>query len=280
MVRAEGQPGVDLHTHSVFSDGKLTPEQLLEEAQWSGLSAIALTDHDNTDGLARAKAAGRERSIEVVSGVELSCVHDGREVHLLGLLIEPDAVLTAELKKMRDNRQARMQKMLDKLEQINIHIKMSDLPLDETNSLGRPHLARVMVQKGYVRSISEAFEVYIGDEGPGYVAKDRWSVREGIELIHQARGVSFIAHPGASMMVEHILEFAGLGLMGVEVYYSKHSPELEKQLFQMCSENNLLVCGGSDYHTEDTGINIGMPFVPYQVLEDIKKRKEELWQVS
>ncbi len=274
------EPKVDLHTHSIFSDGKLTPEQLLEEAQWAALSAIALTDHDNTDGLARAIAAGNERSIEVISGVELSCVHDNKEVHLLGLLIEPNEKMSVEMKKMRDNRESRMQLMLDKLEAMNIHITMDELPLSETNSLGRPHLARVMVKKGYVKNISEAFEHYIGDEGPGYVAKERWSISEGLELIHKAKGISFLAHPGASGLVDYIDEFVRLGMMGVEVYYAKHSPELEKRLVEKCAEQNLLVCGGSDYHSAEAGPSLGIPFISYDILKKIKKRKDELWPVS
>lgn len=272
---SEPEPKVDLHVHSNFSDGELSPEQLLEEAQWAGLSAIALTDHDNIDGLARARSAGAERSIEIVAGVELSCVHDGTEAHILGLCIEAEDNLQIELRRMRDNRQARMAQMLERLAELGVDICMEELPLDNTMSLGRPHLARMLMKKGYVRSISEAFERYIGDDGPAYVAKERWSAREGIELIHAAGGLSFLAHPGASGLVEFVEEFVALGIDGLEVHYPKHSPAIERQLLADCERYGLLLCGGSDFHAKGLGTNLGTPYIPYEVLRRIKQRKED-----
>lgn len=280
MPEAGGTRQVDLHTHSSFSDGELSPQQLLEEAQWAGLSAIAITDHDNVDGLIPARECGKTIGIEVISGVELSCEHLGLETHILGLLIEPDANMLQELQQMRANRENRMQLMLDKLRDIGIKLSINDLPRAPGLSLGRPHLARLLVKRGIVRNIGEAFERYIGDNGPAFVHKQRWTVEDGIKLIHQAKGISFLAHPGASGLVDRLDEFIGFGLDGIEVFYPKHSPSEERFLKEYCQKKELLMCGGSDYHSSGTGPNLGMPFISYDVLESIRQRKVELWPVS
>lgn len=278
----EGGAGsrVDLHTHSTFSDGELTPEQLLEEALWHGIGALALTDHDCVDGLDAAREAGARRSIEIVAGVELSCEFNGMEAHLLGLFLEPDETLRKELKRMQDNRESRMERMLQKLRELNIRIDRDELPSEERQSLGRPHLARLLLQKGYVRTISEAFERYIGDRGPAYIPKDRWTVRQGLDLIHNSRGISFLAHPGASGLVPFLDAFAALGVMGVEVHYPKHPPALEQKLLAEAARLGLLVSGGSDFHSGSSGPALGTPFIPREVLERIRAHKERVWQVS
>jgi len=203
---------VDLHIHSDFSDGHLSPEEIVEDAVWKGLSAIALTDHDNIDGLLRFRAAGEKQGIEVINGVELSCEHDGKECHILGLLIEPDHSLCERLCEMRDSREERMQEMLDKLSNYNIHISMEDLPVDKSRSLGRPHLAHVLVKRGYVNSVSEAFSRYLGDDCPAYVSKKRFSVSEAVSCIKSCGGVSILAHPGLNSWTLRLDEFWKLGI--------------------------------------------------------------------
>lgn len=271
---------VDLHTHSTFSDGELTPEQLLEEALWRGIGALALTDHDCVDGLDEARAAGASRSIEIISGVELSCELNGLEAHLIGLFIEPDQSLRAVLKKMQNNREGRMGLMLQKLQEMNINIRMDELPQGEKQSLGRPHLARLLQQKGYVRNFGEAFERYIGDNGPAYVPKERWTVPQGLDLIHSSRGISILAHPGASGLVPFIADFAALGIMGLEVHYPKHQPNTEQKLLAEAQRLGLLVSGGSDFHSNHNGPALGTPFIPREVLERIRQHKEKLWPAS
>lgn len=269
---------IDLHTHSVFSDGELTPEQLLEEAQWAGLSAIALTDHDNVDGVERGLAAGKECGIEVIPGVELSCEFNGIEAHVIGLLLEPTEVFKKELQLMRENRETRMDKMVQKLKYMGMKISSEELPRTAGMSLGRPHLARLLVKKGICRNISEAFEKYIGDRGPAYVAKKRWSAEDGIRLIKESKGVSILAHPGASGLLGDLNTFIDLGINGIEVHYPQHSPQVEKDLLALCKEKDLLVCGGSDFHAHGVGPSLGIPYIPYEVLQKIKERKDALWQ--
>lgn len=264
---------IDLHTHTIFSDGTLTPEALLEEAHWKGLSALAVTDHDHIGALPRAMEAGGREGVEVVPGVELSCESAGQEVHILGLLITPTEALEEQLTQMRENRKTRMEEMLDRLHDMNINLTMEDLPQVEGNSFGRPHLAQLLLQKGYVRSIAEAFARYIGDDKPGYVAKLRWSVEEGIRLIHEAGGLACLAHPGASGNLDWIPSYATLGLDGIEVYYPKHSPQMEQTLLGACRTHGLVVCGGSDYHAHEYGAELGVPRIPYAVLERLRERK-------
>lgn len=268
---------IDLHTHSTFSDGVLPPEKLLEEAQWNGLSAIALTDHDNVDGLASASKAGKERSIEVIAGVELSCEYQGMEAHILGFMIEPDENMKNKLKIMQENRESRMERMVRKLQLLGIKISYEELPVEDGMSIGRPHLARVLVEKNICRTTSEAFEKYIGDTGVAYVPKDRWTIPEGIEMIKSVKGISVLAHPGPSGMLDNLELFVAWGIQGIEVFYPQHSPDVEKKLFNFCTQNNLVMTGGSDFHSNISGPNLGMPFVPYRILESLRKRKEELW---
>lgn len=273
-------PGIDLHLHSLFSDGELTPEQLVEEAQWCGLGAMALTDHDSCEGVERAQAAGSARGIEVIAGVELSCEFNGQEAHILGLLLEPNEMMNAELLRMRQNRESRMERMLERLGGFGLRVSMDELPSTGGQSIGRPHLARLLVQKGYVRSPAEAFERYIGDHGPGYIAKERWSVEKGLEMIRAAHGVSILAHPGASGLIPWLDEFAKLGVMGIEVHYPKHQPHVEQRLLDFCAANGLLVSGGSDFHSSSSGPGIGTPYIPSEILMRLKAKKEELWPVS
>lgn len=263
---------VDLHTHTTFSDGALEPEALLEEAHWKGLSALAVTDHDHIGAIPLAMEAGRKEGVEVVAGVELSCESGGQEVHILGLLIDPTEALEQQLTAMRENRRIRMAEMLDRLREMGINLTMEDLPQVEGNSFGRPHLAQLLLQKGYVRSIAEAFARYIGDDKPGYVAKLRWSVEEGIALIHEAGGLACLAHPGAGGTLDGIPAYAALGLDGIEVYYPKHSPQMEKTLLAACQAHGLVFCGGSDYHAHESGVELGVPRVPYAVLEGLRER--------
>ena len=264
---------IDLHTHSRFSDGVLSPEQLLEEAQWTGLSALALTDHDNVDGIERAAKAGKERNIEVVPGVELSCEYKGDEVHILGFLIEPDADFKDELHKMRQNRETRMQRMVRNLELMGINISLDELPFKEGKSIGRPHLARLLVKKRVCRNITEAFEKYIGDGGVAYVPKDRWTIKKGIEMIRSVNGISVLAHAGPSAMLDNVELFVEWGVQGIEVFYPQHSPDIEKFLFEICKEKDLVITGGSDFHSIDSGPRLGVPFVPYHYLESLRERK-------
>lgn len=264
---------VDLHTHSIFSDGSLSVEELVEEALWRGLSAIALTDHDTVDGLGEAARVGQEQKIEIINGVELSCEYELEEVHVLGLLIEPDATMSSRLVDMRAGRKRRMGEMLDRLAGIGIDVSIDELSQEDDGCFGRPHLARALVDRGVVRNVSEAFARYIGDGGPAYVPKKRFGVDEAIEMIHGCGGLSIIAHPGIGCIGASLERFVPMGIDGLEVHYPKHTPERTSELTRFCREHDLVISGGSDFHAKVDGHRLGVPPVSYSVLEELKQRK-------
>lgn len=272
---------VDLHVHTNASDGALSPAQILEEAQWHGVSAVAITDHDTVSGLPAALAAGRERNIEVIPGVELSCRYENTEVHLVGLLIEPDAKFIALLEHLRRCRETRMDKMLANLRSIfNINVDKSELDVLPGTAFGRPHLARALVAKGIVRNTSEAFDRFLGDNGPVYVEREHLSVADGIAMLHRIHGVSILAHPGVSGITDNLDVFREMGVMGMETHYPQYSPAMEKKLSAYCGDWGLLQSGGSDFHSNERGGSLGAPHVPYEFLLQMKKKKEQLWPGS
>ncbi len=261
---------VDLHTHTYFSDGKLSPEELVELAAQKGLAALALTDHDNVDGLERFLAAGAAHGVETVPGVELSCVHEDLEVHMVGLFIQPTEACRARLTQVRTARTFRMQAMLERLQDLGIDLTIDDIPQEEGKSFGRPHLARALVAKGVVQTTGEAFARYIGDDGPAYVPKTRLSAKEGIDLIHDIQGVSVLAHPGMSNLMDRIPDFASLGVDAVESFYWRHSADTRRRVETFCAELGLGLSGGSDFHGQGEGGGLGDLPIPYQVLEDLR----------
>ncbi|GHS94285.1 PHP-like protein [Planctomycetales bacterium] len=266
---------IDLHIHSTASDGVLRPLEVIEEAQWRGVSAVALTDHDTVDGVAEALAAGRDKGIEVIGGVELSCQYrNHQEAHIVGLLLEPEAYLLSTLTHLRQSRGERMNKMLAKLAKLGILVNYDELKVDERQSPGRPHLARALVKRKIVSNVGEAFERYLGDYGPVYVERERLSVPEAVELIKTAGGVSILAHPGPSGLLNCLDDFRDLGVQGLEAYYPHHSPELRRQLLDYCGAHHLLASGGSDFHDHSERVGgIGNPRMPYSCLMAIKERK-------
>ncbi len=271
---------VDLHTHTNFSDGLLSPEELVEEAVWRGLSAVAVTDHDNVDALPRAMAAARERGLELVPGVEMSCQAEGREAHIVGLFVEPNDRLRARLAEIRHHRETRMQQMLDRLGEMGVELSFADVPQDEGGSFGRPHLAQLLVEKGHAKNLGDAFGRLIGDGCPGYVAKRRFTIPEAVELIHECRGLAILAHPGTSALIDDIPRFAERGIDGVEVYYGKHTLEVTQRVHDIATELGLLFSGGSDFHGNGMGPNVGVPRIPYKLLKKLRERKEQLWPAA
>lgn len=263
---------IDLHTHSDYSDGRLSPEELIEEATWKGLSAIALTDHDSVAGNETAMAAGKERGLEVISGTELSCEMDGLEVHIVGLCLEPTDELRQRCHAMRVARESRMEEMLGRLGELGIEVTMAEIPQTSGRSIGRPHLAQALVEKGVVRTIGEAFARYIGDDGPANVPKMRFGIQEAVDLIHSCKGVAILAHPGLTKVFEQLPLFLDFGIDGMEAYYPKHTAEMTQEIVDFCGRHDLVISGGSDYHGNGSGPDLGVPEIPYSVLEHIRER--------
>lgn len=253
---------VDLHNHTTVSDGLLTPSELVRYAKLKGLKAIAITDHDNTDGIDEAVKAGEEIGIYVIPGIELNTQRYKKEIHLLGYYINKDLGWFQEiLSKIRDERDHRAEKMVRNLRQIygfDIHFDEVQKEIKDGGSAGRPHIARILVKKGIVKDIGEAFEKYIGTDSPAYVERYKLTPSEGIDIIKRANGVPVLAHPGLLYDDALVKEIIFEGVMGIEAYHSKHSSDDSERYVRLARERGLIVTAGSDCHGE---LVDGMPIV-------------------
>lgn len=241
---------LELHCHTTCSDGLLTPEALVEAAIAAGVKALAITDHDTLAGLDRAHAAA-DGQLEIIPGLELSTVHNGRSLHILGFYPNR-AQLEPPLQERIAGRQRRARQMVERLAALGYPINLP--PMSGNMAPGRPHIAAALVKAGYVRTSQEAFQRWLGDDGPAYVPYEKFSAQAGIQLLLACGAVPVWAHPylfrGGT--VETVLpELIEAGLMGVEVYHPNHSPSDRRKLLAACQAHNLLVTGGSDYHGTD-----------------------------
>ncbi len=247
---------LELHCHTTFSDGTLTPEQLVQRAIAKGVRALAITDHDTIAGWTEARIAAQapelEHELEIVPGIELSTVHLERSLHILGYYPDPQR-LEAPLQERVEGRKRRARKMAEKLTELGFPIQLPDMP--GAMAPGRPHIAKALLEAGHVQSKDEAFQRFLRDDGPAYVPYEKFTVQEGIELLKSCGAVPVWAHPylfrGAT--VETVLpELVDAGLMGVEVYHPNHSPSHRRELEAYCQQYGLLMTGGSDYHGPPT----------------------------
>lgn len=274
---------VDLHTHSNKSDGSLSPTALIDEAKSIGLSAIALTDHDTIDGLEEAINHGNEIGVKVIPGVELSTEYMGRDVHIVGLFIDyKNQSFLDHLKKFVDSRDERNRKMCQKLIDAGMPVIYEELiEMFGESVLTRAHYARYMLSKGYIKSLPEAFERYIGDHSPYYVPREKVTPKQGVELILNAGGIPVLAHPilyklGKDALNKLVSELKEYGLVGIEAIYSTYTNADERTIRDLAKKYNLLISGGSDYHgAAKPGLNLGTGYgklaVPDSVLEEIEK---------
>ncbi|MDA8441955.1 MAG: PHP domain-containing protein [Peptococcaceae bacterium] len=270
----------DLHTHTTASDGTSPPAELVYLAQKMGLEALGITDHDTVAGIPAAQSAAAKCGILLVPGVELNTDDNGVEVHILGYYpdLHAPSLLTA-LSALRQARTARVKYILDKLAAIG-------LPLEETRvfaiagsgSVGRPHIAQAMQEKGYVADIKDAFNRYIGVGQPAYVDRYKLTPQEGIEIIRQAKGIAVLAHPGLIGRDELLPKFIKAGLQGIEVYHSSHSAAMEAKYANLALELNLAITGGSDYHGggRKAGVELGQPSVSIATVYSLMQFKEEI----
>ncbi len=242
----------DLHLHTTASDGTDTPQRLVELAAQKGFKVIAITDHDTMRGVSEAQQAGRKLGVRVISGVEISAGGD-TEVHVLGYAIQHSEKLVEVLERMREQRSRRMEKMVAKLNAIGLSIDLERVTGLAEESVGRSHLARVLVEDRVVRDTREAFNKYLSPGRPGYVAREKLTLAQAVELIASAGGIPVIAHPGQNhgdmfWMKERFAALKDVGLMGIEAYHMAHSQQQAMSFARMAKELGLLVTGGSDYH--------------------------------
>jgi predicted metal-dependent phosphoesterase TrpH len=246
---------VDLHIHSTASDGKFSPEAIVSKAAKLGLTIIALSDHDSVDGVIPALEAARAfPQLRVIPSVEISTEMSAGEAHVLGYFINYTSdELRATLERFRNSRQRRAQGMITRLRDFGIHIdwqRVQEIAGD--GSIGRPHIAQAMLEKGYITSLKEAFTRYIGQGGPAYVEREKMTPAEAVELIVRSDGLPVLAHPFTVNDPEAtIIELKAAGLVGIEAYYNGYTAEEIKSLVSLADRHRLIATGGSDYHGLD-----------------------------
>jgi predicted metal-dependent phosphoesterase TrpH len=278
---------IDLHIHSTASDGTLTPSEILALAQNLHLGAIAITDHDTLDGSKDALSLGIPPSVKFLTGVEISAEPPpsfscAGSFHILGYAVDVDHPgLNRTLSMLRDSRKNRNPKILKLLSRSGIEIALDEvLNLAGNSQLGRPHIAQLMVEKGYVQSIDSAFDEYLGNGKPAYVDRFRFECEETIKSILNAGGIPVLAHPFLLGIKENnILEdliavLTDMGLRGIEVYYPEHTQNLVAYYTRLARHYNLLITGGTDFHGDinpeiNMGIGKGNFFVPYELYEQL-----------
>ncbi len=268
----------DLHTHTNFSDGTDTPARVVELAYEAGLCALAITDHDNTDARASVQELAQRKGIELIPGIELSASLNGIEVHILGYFFDgTNPILRAHLSQQRTRRIQRVREMVARLKKLGMAIEPDEVfQLAQAGTVGRPHVARVLVQHGYVCSVSEAFSRYLADGQPAYVEGSPLAPSGIIRLVLEAGGIPVLAHPIFLKQDALIEQFVREGLVGLEVYHSSHTQEMIRRYEAMADALNLLKTGGSDYHgSSKEGLPIGASGVSYSVVEALKQ-----WQAS
>lgn len=273
---------IDLHVHSNKSDGSYTPTELVDYALAKELSAFALTDHDTVDGLAEALSYASDLSIEVIPGIELSTENEGRDVHILGLYIDAqNQDFCTYLKDFQASRELRNEKMCVKLRECGFDISMEQLRERFPDSVvTRGLYAKYMYETGQLRSMKEAFERYIGDTGPCFVAREKVTPEQAIELIHTAGGIAVLAHPvlyhmGNAKLDSFTARLKKAGLDGIEAVYTTYTPSDEREIKRLAQKYGLLITGGSDFHgttkpDTDLGVGYGRLFVPEELLEHLK----------
>jgi len=244
---------IDLHTHSTASDGLLAPSRLVAAAREQYVGTLALTDHDTTDGIPEALAAGRACGVDVIPGVEINTDVDDHEVHILGYFVDHTrGGLQAFLQQMRDGRVRRAEEMVRKLAALGVRVDWARVSeMASGGAVGRPHIARALVAAGVVGTSQEAFERFLGRAGPAYVARVKLSPEEAVEVIAENGGVPVLAHPGwaaSGPVLERVPQLVAHGLEGIEVYYPDHTAEMVETFHAVAARHGLVMTGGTDYH--------------------------------
>ena len=274
---------IDLHTHTTFSDGSLTPAELVGEATAVGLTAVAVTDHDTVDGLPEALAAGERLGIRVVPGVEINLEHERVTMDMLGYFLggPPSEELKAQLAELRIYRDERNARILERLAELGFALEPDDLvAAAENGAVGRPHIGEALVRRGYAGSVKEAFERFLGRGAPAWVDRRRLSLGAALRLLRASGGLPVLAHPGLiradAAGLEHIArDAAKLGMAGIECYYPLHDEATVARCLALADKYALVPTGGSDFHGSvkpDAHLGVGSAGLPLpdELLADLE----------
>ena len=274
---------IDLHTHTTFSDGSLTPAELVGEATAVGLTAVAVTDHDTVDGLPEALAAGERLGIRVVPGVEINLEHERVTMDMLGYFLggPPSEELKAQLAELRIYRDERNARILERLAELGFALEPDDLvAAAENGAVGRPHIGEALVRRGYAGSVKEAFERFLGRGAPAWVDRRRLSLGAALRLLRASGGLPVLAHPGIihadAAGLEHIVrDAAKLGMAGIECYYPLHDAATVARCLALAEKYALVPTGGSDFHGSvkpDAHLGVGSAGLPLpdELLADLE----------
>lgn len=278
---------IDLHVHSNASDGTLTPASVVELAAQKGLSAIALTDHDTIEGIPEALEAAKSLPLEVIPGIELSCVYLGEEIHILGLYVDPaDKNFITETDTLKDIRMKRNTEMIHRFQNAGIDITLSEVQAGNPDTvITRAHFARVLLEKGYVKNMDQAFKKYLSYSGPYCPRKEKITPEHAMKILHDCNASPVLAHPyqyhlGDQKTEELVSYLKEMGLHGLEVYHSSNNQYESGKLKKLAKKYQLFPTGGSDFHGAnkpdiDLGTGRGGLRISALLLDDIKRIRQE-----
>lgn len=267
----------DLHMHSRFSDGALTVTELIDLSVARKLSCISITDHDTFDAYDAGKDYAAEKGLEFIPGIEISAVHKGRDIHILGYFIDVNNLaLNLEMQEQAKNRRRRVKEILKRLDRMGMPLSFEKV-LSKAGGgvIGRPHIAMAMIEEEYISSFNDAFSKYLSEDGDAYVEKRGLGIEETIQLIRRAGGISVLAHPQKSRCDELIPMMVECGLGGLETYCPTQKGSSARNYREMAQKYGLVCSGGSDFHVEHHQAVLGSMKMPYSVVENLRARLEK-----
>jgi predicted metal-dependent phosphoesterase TrpH len=268
---------IDLHTHSIASDGALTPTELIARAAERGVRIQALADHDTLLGVAEAVAEGEHRGVRVIPATELNTESEWGDVHVLAYFVDPhDSALEERLRWLRENRGRRIELMVERLNALGHSVSLDRVrEIARGGSLGRPHLAQALFEAGHVPTYDSAFDTLISKDAPAYVSRVGLAPLEAVALVRKHGGVPSLAHPGTVVDLERLLpQLVDAGLVGMECYYPSHTPEFTAQCLRLSVRYQLVPTGGSDFHGRgDHGSDLGGVFVPPECIASLETHR-------
>ena len=270
MVCLSNGYAIDLHTHSIRSDGVLTPTDLVRRAAARGVTTQALSDHDTLLGVAEAQAAGVQAGVRIIPATELNTESEWGDVHILAYFVDPDdEPFEAKMKWLRENRGRRVELMVEKLGALGYPISIARVrEIAQGGSLGRPHIAQALFEAGHVPTYDAAFDTLIAKDAPAYVSRVGLDPFEAVRLVREHGGVSSLAHPFTALRLDELVPgLVAEGLSGIETYYGSHTPEFTAQCLRLAKNHGLIPTGGSDFHGRgEHGSDLGGTFVPPETI--------------